>query len=67
MFNSNTIVNVRKIIIVELIMRYLLFIFFTNASFTFGLRCVYGARRLPVNSLQISYGFTGSVASTILY
>ena len=49
------------------------------APFTFGLRCVYGARKLPVTpfpcglraevatAVPLSSGFTGSAASTILY
>ena len=33
------------------------------ASFTFGLRCVYGARRLPVSPL--SYGLRAGVATAV--
>ena len=47
-------------------------------SFTFGLRCAYGARRLPVSPLsyglraaiatavRLAYNFTGSVACALL-
>ena len=56
---------VQRLVYVVLLQYKVIYIVRTYAPFTFGLRCVYGARRLPVTPFP--YGLRAEVATAVRY